>query len=44
MEYHKIINLLAKIIDSTKLPKYTKRKWIEIYDQSNGIYNQNKDV
>ena len=44
MEYKKIINLLGKTIDSTKLPKDTTRKWIEIYDQSNGTYNQNKDI
>ena len=44
MEYQKIINLLSKAIDSTKLPKYATRKWIEIYDQSNGTYVANKDV
>ena len=44
MEYQKIINLLGKTIYSTKLPKYTTRKWIEICDQSNGTYNPHKDV
>ena len=44
MEYQKIINLLGKTIDTTKLPKYTTRKWIEIYDQSNGSYDLNKDI
>ena len=44
MEYQKIINLLGKTIDSTKLPRYTTRKWIEVYDQSNGTYNYNKDI
>ena len=44
MEYQKIINFLGKTIDSTKLPKYTTRKWIEIYDQSNGTHNVNKDI
>ena len=39
-----MINLLGKTIDFTKLPKYTTRKWIEIYDQSNGTYNPHKDI
>ena len=38
------MNLLGKTIDSTKLPKFTTRKWIESFDQSNNIYNQNKDI
>ena len=44
MEYQKIINHLGKTINPTKLPKYTTRKRIEIFDQSNGSYNQNKDI
>ena len=27
----------------TKLPKYTTVKWIEVYDESDGTYNPNKD-
>ena len=42
MEYQKIINLLRKTIDSTKLPKFTTRKWIVVFDQSNGSYNVSK--
>ena len=38
------MNLLGKTIDSTKLPKFTTKKLIEIFDQSSNIYNQNKDV
>ena len=34
MEFQKVINLLGKTIDSTKLPKFTTRKWIEIFHQS----------
>ena len=47
MEYQKIINLLGKTIDSTKLPKFTTRKWIGSngsYNRSNGSYNVNKDI
>ena len=44
MEYQKIINLLGITIDFAKLPIYTTRKWIEIFDQSDGTYNVNKDI
>ena len=43
MEYDKITNLLGKI-DKDDIPKFTSIKWIEIFDQSNGNYNQNKDI
>ena len=44
MEYQKIINLLGKTIDKTKVPRFTTTKWIEIFDPSNGSYNVNKDI
>ena len=44
MEYQKITNILGKTINFAKLPKYTTRNWIEIDDQSNKTYNQNKDI
>ena len=44
MEYQKFMNLLGGMIDTTKLPKYTTVKWIEVYDESDGTYNPNKDV
>ena len=44
MENKKIINLLGGTIDIAKLPKYTTVRWIEIYDESDGTYNPNKDV
>ena len=44
MEYQKIINILGKTIDSTKLPKFTTKKRIEVFDQSRGTYNQTKDI
>ena len=42
MEYQKIINLL----DSTpnQLSKFRKKIWIEINDQSRGVYNTNSDI
>ena len=42
MGYNKITNLLGKL-DEDDIPKFTT-KWIEIFDQSNGIYNPNKDT
>ena len=41
MEYQKI---LGKTTDSTKLPKFITRKWIELFDQSNNVYNPHKEV
>ena len=31
-------------MDKDDIPKFTSIKWIEIFDQSNGTYNQNKDI
>ena len=44
MEYKKIINLLGGTVDIKKLPKYTTVKWIDVFDESDGTYNPNKDV
>ena len=38
----KNINLLGNVSD--KLPRYVTKKWIEIYDESLGTYNTNKDI
>ena len=37
-------NLLGITIDSTKLLKFSTKKWIEIFDKSSGSYNGNKDI
>ena len=42
MGYSKNTNLLGKL-DKDEIPKFTIIKWIEIFDQSNGTYNKNKD-
>ena len=42
MEYQKIINLLGNIPDN--IPRYITKKWVEIYVQSGGTYNVNKEV
>ena len=43
MGYNKITNLLRKL-DKDDIPRFTSIKWIEIFDQSNGTYNPNKDI
>ena len=43
MGYNKITNQLGKL-DQDEIPKFTAIKWIEIFDQSNGTYNKNKDI
>ena len=42
MGYQKIINLLDKTIP--EVLRFTTKKWIEIFDQSNNSYNPNKDI
>ena len=44
MKFKKITNILGKINDETEFPRFTSKKWIEIFDQSNGSYNPNKDI
>ena len=43
MGYSKITNLLGKL-NKDEIPKFTTIKWIEIFYQSNGTYNKNKDI
>ena len=43
MRYNKITNLLGKLTED-EIPKFTTIKWIEIFDQSNGTYNTNRDI
>ena len=43
MEYKKIINLFGNI-STNLLPKYMTRKYIEVFDQSDGTYNVNKGI
>ena len=42
MEYLKIINLLENT--SNQLSKFRTKSWIEINDQSRGVYNTNCDI
>ena len=42
MKYQKIINLLDD--GSNQPPKFRTKNWIEINDQSRGVYNFNSDT
>ena len=43
MEYEKITNLLGDN-NSDKAPRFITKNWIEVYDQSGGTYNPNKQI
>ena len=42
MEYQKMINLLNNT--PNPLSKFKTRNWIEINDQSKGVYNTNSEI
>ena len=44
MEFQKIVNFLDTTSDNKDLPTFVTKKWIEIYDQSQGNYNVNKEI
>ena len=44
MEFQKITNFLDINSDNKDLPKFVTKKWIEVYDQSEGNYDVNKEI
>ena len=44
MEFQKIENFLDTTSDGKDLPRFVNKKWIEVYDQSEGNYNFNKEI
>ena len=44
MGFPKITNFLDMTTDNKDLPKFVTKKWIEIYDQSQGNYDINKEI
>ena len=44
MEFQKIANFLDTTPDDKDLPRFVTKKWIEVYDQSEGNYNVNKEI
>ena len=39
-----MVNFLDTISDIKDLPKFITKKWIEVYDQSQGYYDVNKEI
>ena len=39
MDFQKIANFLDTTSDNKDLPIFVSKKWIEVYDQSEGNYN-----
>ena len=44
MEFQKITIFLDITSDNKDLPKFVTKKWIEVYDQSEGNYDVNKEI
>ena len=44
MEFQKIVNLLGTTSDDKDLPRLITKTQIEVYDQSGGDYNVNKEI
>ena len=44
MEFKKFVNLLDTTSDDKDLPRFVTKKWIEVYDQSQGNYDVNKEI
>ena len=44
MEFQKIKNFLDINSDNKDLPTFITKKWIEVYDHSEGNYDVNKEI
>ena len=44
MEFQKIVNFLDTTFDDKDLPRFVTKKWIEVYNQSEENYNDNKEI
>ena len=44
IEFQKIVNFLNTNSDDNILSRFTNKRWVEIYDQSGGNYNVNKEI
>ena len=42
--FKKIVNCLDTTSDNKDLPRYVTKKWIEVYDPSQGNYNVSKEI
>ena len=44
MKFQKLANFLDTTSDDKDLSRFITKKWIEVYDQSEGNYNVNKEI
>ena len=44
MEFQKVANFLDTTPAYKDLPRFVTKKWIKVYDQSEGNYNANKEI
>ena len=44
MEFQKVANFLDTTPVYKDLPRFVTKKWIKVYDQSEGNYNANKEI
>ena len=44
MKFQKIVNFLDTTSDDKDLPRFFTKKWIEVYDQSEGNCKINKEI
>ena len=44
MEFQKLVSFLDTTSDNRDLPKYATKKWVEVYDQSQGNHDVNKKI
>ena len=44
LKFQNILNFLDTTSDDKDLPRFVTNKWIQVYDQSRGNYNINKEI
>ena len=44
MEFQKVTNFLDITSDNKHLPRFVTKKWIAVYDESEGNYDVNKEI
>ena len=44
MEFQKFTNFLNTTSNDKDLPRFVTKKWVKVYDQSEGNYNVNKKI
>ena len=44
MEFQKIVSFIGTTSDNKDLPAFVTKKWVEVYDQSEGNHNVNNEI